>query len=130
MKGSQRVVGREQKRAFQPKKGSSSLYCIFRIISELSPSRISSFCGFFKRLAFFGCVLGLLGFPIYSKKDMRCKKFLESRLLLVLGSNVEREVKVMNQKNQTKEQQIYLILTWYLNSLINIYSKTKYAFTV
>ena len=38
VKGSQRVVGREHKRAFQPKKGSSSVYCIFRIVSELSPS--------------------------------------------------------------------------------------------
>ena len=37
VKGSQRVVGREHKRAFQPKKD-SSLYCIFRIVSELSPS--------------------------------------------------------------------------------------------
>ena len=38
VKGSQRVVGREHKRAFQPKKDSSSLYCSFRIVSELSPS--------------------------------------------------------------------------------------------
>ena len=35
----------------------------------------------------------------------------------------------MNKKNQTKEQ-IYLILILYPNSFINIYSKTKYAFTV
>ena len=37
VKGSQRVVGREHKRAFQPKKDSSSLYCIldcFRTVTK------------------------------------------------------------------------------------------------
>ena len=38
VEGSQWVVGREHKRAFQPRKDSSSLDCIFRIVSELSPS--------------------------------------------------------------------------------------------
>ena len=34
------------------------------------------FWGVFYRLAFFACVLGPLGFPIYSKKDMHFKSFL------------------------------------------------------
>ena len=34
------------------------------------------FWGLFYRLAFFGCVLGPLGFPIYSKKAMHYKSFL------------------------------------------------------
>ena len=43
VKGSQWVVGREHRRAFQPKKDSSSLDCIFRIVSELSSNFIPLF---------------------------------------------------------------------------------------
>ena len=43
VKGLQWVVGREHERGFQPKKDSYSLYCLFRIVFELSPSFISLF---------------------------------------------------------------------------------------
>ena len=61
VEGSQWVVGREHKRAFQPRKYSSSLDCIFRIVSELSPS--------FKPLSGVDLCFTLLETAVYLRAD-------------------------------------------------------------
>ena len=106
-------------------------FYIFRHYQTVEKSQVGYliFRGLCQKLAFLRIRIRSLGVPNLLKERYALWKFLELRLLLVLGINIDREVKVMNHKESNKRINIsHTDITQILSSII--IWKTKSAFIV